>query len=321
MTMPRTAVVLGGLFLGLSSTLTGAWVEVADKTSVLSVTASGSDLRTFNDNGCDPAGCIPENTRDGSLDPQSRWSCSIVDLGVDECSITYTFATPQPVAGFRLAFYLGNTREREFNFFAGNVKIGEGVTDTDIVGLQQYSGIERDIFQVAITDTVTIVHGYDFIEDWFSPTEVEILVIDGDELDTSSVGVSATGFDDRTTSGCPGMCLPSNTLDGDFENDASRWSCLNADATGGLCSITYTFPSPQDLNSILVSFYRGDERIRSLDAIINGVSVGVFRSNSFSDANLEEIVVDQSGVTTVELVAFDLGTEWLSIKETKFYVG
>ncbi|CAM9325211.1 unnamed protein product, partial [Choristocarpus tenellus] len=107
--------------------------------------------------------------------------------------------------------------------------------------------------------------------------------------------------------------------DGVYEENASRWSCLNANAAGSMCSITYDFMDPVDLNSILISFYLGDERVRSLDVYINGESVGIFTSSG-TTAGLEEYIVNEASVSSVQLVANDLGTGWISIKETMFYV-
>ncbi|CAM9708130.1 unnamed protein product, partial [Choristocarpus tenellus] len=130
----------------------------------------------------------------------------------------------------------------------------------------------------------------------------------------------ATGFDDRTTSGCPTMCLPSLTRDGTSNDDLwSRWSCLNADATGGLCSIMYEFQHSVDLHSIVLSFYRGDERTRELNVYVDGTFARTFKSSGQTDS-WEEITLDWGPASSVTLEARNLGTGWLSIHEVRFYV-
>ncbi|CAM9460982.1 unnamed protein product [Choristocarpus tenellus] len=313
---PRISLLLGGLFVALTQTFTDAWVNVADKTTV-SATATAFDTRTLSNNGCDPSGCSPELTLDGDLDGSSRWSCS-TDLGVDTCSITYTFESQQPVTALYIAFYKGTSRTRKFQIYDGHTIMLETESSGNTNGLEFFPFTNKG--EVFMTDTITIISTPDDDDDeWFSLTEVEIMAVDGDEIGTTSnsVSVDATGYDDRTTSGCPNQCLPSNTRDGNNE-DAGRWSCLNADATGGLCSITYEFDSPAYVYSMLVSFYKGDERVRRLKVYVNDDWVYSFTTSGVT-SSWEEISLDTS-VTTVKLEALGLGTDWLSITETMIFV-
>ncbi|CAN0368411.1 unnamed protein product, partial [Discosporangium mesarthrocarpum] len=82
-------------------------VDVGQKTLVTTST-NKYDERT---DGCGPVGCNADLTRDGSTAPESRWSCS-PKLGVATCTITYTFAEPQDIVGFNIAFHKGNERSR-----------------------------------------------------------------------------------------------------------------------------------------------------------------------------------------------------------------
>ncbi|CAM9562900.1 unnamed protein product [Choristocarpus tenellus] len=321
MYLGTTVPLFGGLFLALTSTPTCAqWLDVADQTT-LTTTATAYDTRNLANNGCDPSGCTPQFTRDGNLDGESRWSCS-TSLGVDECSITYQFGSEQAVRNIDIAFHQGGSRTRKFKIVSGS-----GTTileaENNNAGMVSYAVSEGDFFSEPVfTGEITIVSIPEEDGEWFSLTEVVIWVIEGKEIgDTSnSVSISATSFDDRTDSGCPGQCLPSNTRDGDYLSDASRWSCLNADAVGGLCSITYTFSNPVALHSMLIAFYLGDTRTRTLDIYFNGaLHNSVFSSLGDTDG-LDEKQFDEEGISSVQLVAAFLGTEWLSIKEVMFYV-
>lgn len=51
-------------------------------------------------------------TRDGKLEPTSRWSCS-EKLGHGKCALMYTFASPQDVHTLRMAFHEGDKAKRE----------------------------------------------------------------------------------------------------------------------------------------------------------------------------------------------------------------
>lgn len=91
-------------------------VDAAERTTV-TVEASGFDERTSG-SGCSPDGCKPENTRDGSLDANSRWSCrsNLVD-GNGACCIEYNFDEPQDIVSVNIAFHRGTDRTRLLNVF------------------------------------------------------------------------------------------------------------------------------------------------------------------------------------------------------------
>ncbi|CAM9718033.1 unnamed protein product, partial [Choristocarpus tenellus] len=150
-------------------------------------------------------------------------------------------------------FYLGNTRTRRFQILSE----GEVITKTEYLeSAGQYLWLEEFPVDFKTTEVTILATPSSEPEEWFSLTEVIFLALEGDEIgDTSnSAVVSSTGYDARTTSGCNGPCLPSNTREGDYDDDVSRWSCINSGATGGLCSITYDFRSAVNLNLIRMSF-------------------------------------------------------------------
>lgn len=96
--------------------LTPGLVDAAERTTVV-VDASAFDERTSG-SGCSPDGCRPENTRDGSLEGNSRWSCrgDLVD-GNGGCCIEYLFDEPQDIVTMKIAFHNGTVRTRLLNVY------------------------------------------------------------------------------------------------------------------------------------------------------------------------------------------------------------
>lgn len=92
----------------------------AGEVTTVTVSANAFDERTDAD-GCAPAGCAAENTRDGDLTDVSRWSCSseLVAAGGgaagEECQIVYEFSDAQPVRSVAVAFLKGDERTRTVN--------------------------------------------------------------------------------------------------------------------------------------------------------------------------------------------------------------
>ena len=90
----------------------------------------------------------------------------------------------------------------------------------------------------------------------------------------TEVSVTATAYDVRpgASSGDVGCgefggdgCAPQNTLDGIASAVESRWSCSSKLVEDeGPCQIEYTFAEPQNVVDIMVAFWKGDERIRTL---------------------------------------------------------
>lgn len=73
------------------------------------------DMRTLaSEGGCPPSGCFPGNTRDGSTDPLSRWSCERVSGR--SCEICFSLeGEPQDIVRLEIAFYKGDIRQRLFD--------------------------------------------------------------------------------------------------------------------------------------------------------------------------------------------------------------
>lgn len=88
----------------------------------------------------------------------------------------------------------------------------------------------------------------------------------------TSVGVSANAYDtrrgqDRGNVGCGADgCVPALSRDGISSDPESRWSCARKIVPdGGPCEIEFTFADAQDIKDVQVAFYKGDERLRTLE--------------------------------------------------------
>lgn len=85
--------------------------------TTVTVGASAYDERTEG-YGCSPDGCKPDNTRDGNLDYESRWSCKGDLLEGDRgCCIEYFFEEPQDIVRLDIVFHKGTERTRVLNVY------------------------------------------------------------------------------------------------------------------------------------------------------------------------------------------------------------
>lgn len=85
-------------------------IDASAKTTV-SVSTNAYDTRLSGNYGCGTTGCLPDLTRDGNTEDESRWSCS-KSLGSGTCYVEYAFDSPQDVISMNIAFYKGNERTR-----------------------------------------------------------------------------------------------------------------------------------------------------------------------------------------------------------------
>lgn len=61
-------------------------------------------------------------------------------------------------------------------------------------------------------------------------------------------------------------CAPALSRDGISADAESRWSCAQTIVPDGEpCKIDFTFEDPQDIKDVQVAFYKGDERLRTLE--------------------------------------------------------
>ena len=129
--------------------------------------ANGWDTR-ISGVGCSPDGCIPENTLDDSIEPNSRWSCNAELAGVDFCELTLEFDTPHDLVQMDMALYKGDTRTRSVNVWVDGVlqqTIESSGTTTDF---ERYQLIASDAMTVTLQAVSTTDNG------WLSVTEVII---------------------------------------------------------------------------------------------------------------------------------------------------
>eukprot|EP00752_Nemacystus_decipiens_P018348 g16460.t1 len=145
----------------------------------------------------------------------------------------------------------------------------------------------------------------------------------------TEVGVTATAHDVRpgASSGMVGCgeeggdgCAPANTRDGIVSDIESRWSCATKLLEGeGPCQIQYTFAEPQDVVDIQVAFWKGDERLRTLDVHLNGELTHT--RQSYSGSTYNTLGVAGNAVTTVTLESIGLmSNEWISLIEVLIFV-
>lgn len=139
-------------------------MEASERTTV-EVTANAIDERTSG-YGCAPNGCVAANTRDGDLDPSSRWSCKENLLGGTNCEITYTFEEPQDIARMLIAFYRGDERTRVLK-----VK-----SNGSTISYIESSGETQELEEFELSTTATETLSLEGVElggnDWIALTEV-----------------------------------------------------------------------------------------------------------------------------------------------------
>ncbi|CAM9789365.1 unnamed protein product, partial [Ectocarpus fasciculatus] len=140
----------------------------------------------------------------------------------------------------------------------------------------------------------------------------------------TEVGVSATAHDVRPGSssgefGCGEVgglgCTATNTRDGIVSDIESRWSCATSLVDDeGPCQIEFTFAEPQTIVDIQVAFWKGNERVRTLEVHVNGELT--YTHESYSDSTFNTLGVAATEASTVTLESVDLlSDEWISLVE------
>ncbi|CAM9688654.1 unnamed protein product [Scytosiphon promiscuus] len=144
--------------------------DIGLEDTTVTVTATLFDPSLSDDNGCDPAGCTADLTRDGDLGDSSRWSCA-PSLGDDEdCTLSYTFGVEYSIDSLRLAMYKGTERQRTIQIYVDGIFIttwtSSGTTD-DFETIVLPSGTEG---------LVLSLRGDLDDSEWISIIETEIIV-------------------------------------------------------------------------------------------------------------------------------------------------
>ena len=125
--------------------------------------ATGYDKRDADDGGCDPKGCKPEHTRDGSRKANSRWSCE-----GDGCCITYSFEEPQDIVKMKIAFHKGDERTRKLDVYE---TYDDGKNKSQIKSSGKTLGYETFYLNTDETEKMKLcLDGDD--DEWLSITEV-----------------------------------------------------------------------------------------------------------------------------------------------------
>ncbi|CAM9888203.1 unnamed protein product, partial [Ectocarpus fasciculatus] len=164
---------------------------------------------------------------------------------------------------------------------------------------------------------------YEFVT--WEETETLPTVTDAVEVGTKTeVGVSATAHDVRPGSssgdvGCGEVgglgCTAANTRDGVFSEIESRWSCATSLVPDeGPCQIEFSFAEPQNIVDVQVAFWKGNERVRTLEVHVDGELTHTHES--FADSTFNTLGVIASEASTVMLESVDLlSDEWISLIE------
>ena len=139
--------------------------------TTVNVFASGYDTTTSG-NGCSPDGCMPENTRDNSLDANSRWSCQgdILDDDNNGCWLDYYFDEAQDIVRMRIAFHKGDQRTRTLDVYEN------GNYHSTITSGGSTMGYQNFMLDTDETNRIRLrLDGYgDNSDVWLSITEVRL---------------------------------------------------------------------------------------------------------------------------------------------------
>ncbi|CAM9525825.1 unnamed protein product, partial [Ectocarpus fasciculatus] len=168
--------------------------------------------------------------------------------------------------------------------------------------------------------------------EFFTTEDTEPLptVADAVEVGTKTeVSVSATAHDSRPgmSSGDAGCgeagglgCTATNTRDGIVSEIESRWSCATSLVPDeGTCQIEFSFAEPQNIVDIQVAFWKGNERVRTLEVHINGELTHTHES--YADFTFNALGVTATEASTVMLESVALrSTEWISLLEVLIFV-
>ena len=116
-------------------------VDAGERTRV-DVDATGYDERTSG-SGCEPNGCVPDNTRDGLRLANSRWSCQgdILNSSEDNegCCITYNFEDRQDILWLRIAFHKGDENTRTLDVYENGNHLSQITSRGSTLGYQNFS--------------------------------------------------------------------------------------------------------------------------------------------------------------------------------------
>lgn len=152
----------------------GAQLVEAGEVAIVTVSANAFDSRIDEDVGCPPDGCMAENTRDGSLQDDSRWSCSLELVAAaggadgEECRIVYEFSEPLVVNGISIALLKGDERIRTMIVEVNGVQLDVITSGGITAGFEAFELNAEDVVSIGLESV-----GLDDDEvDFLSITEV-----------------------------------------------------------------------------------------------------------------------------------------------------
>ncbi|CAM9878861.1 unnamed protein product [Ectocarpus sp. 12 AP-2014] len=284
-----------------------------------SVTAGASfyDPSLAVDGGCDPSGCVVDNTRDGDLSTASRWSCAPTLGG--ECTISYDLGTAYDLDELRLAMFKGTERQVSM----------EVRVDDALVTTWTSSGTTDGFEAIDLSGTwgqVLEITGVLDDSEWLSIIEAEIMVLeDGASPMTTTPSPSpatpspATAQPVTSTTGTlqPVGLIPLASTggtsleryhikDGDM---STSWTCSGdpqeTDDTSYDCILQFSMFYPRNIKQVKIALPDGAERT---------VDIRIAAPYSSNSASFEEIFVTSSGTTDgFETYDFDQFTDYMSI--------
>lgn len=137
--------------------------------------------------------------------------------------------------------------------------------------------------------------------------------MDAGEL--TEVTVTANGWETSEDICGAGGCVPGNTRDGSMA-DMSRWACKE-DIVGDNCVIDFEFEEPQDLVSMKIAFYKGDESKQEFKLRVNGEVVTKLESSGETDG-YETFMLNTDETSSLGLEGLGMdGDEYMSIIEVR----
>ena len=194
-------------------------------------------------------GNIPENTLDNSL--STRWSAQ-----GDGQWIEYDLGTSYSIDTLEIAFYKGDQRTATID-----IQTSENGIDWQTVfsGDQPSSTTDQQTIDVADSDAqyVRIVGYGNTSNDWNSITEVDIATSEASNSGDGDPGCSACVPEVVATASSDDGNVAQNVLDDDF---GTRWS-----ANGSGQWLQLDLGEAQQVGSVNLAFYKGDQRTASFD--------------------------------------------------------
>lgn len=114
-------------------------------------------------------------------------------------------------------------------------------------------------------------------------------------------------------------CSPDLTRDSDSKDDNSRWSCHNDLNIGRNCKLWYRFRDPQNVRSVELAFYEGDQqprssKVRTIDSNNNRIKEILTSSGTTDGFEAFEVVRDDVVKPNIQFIPL-CSDDWVGVKE------